>query len=176
MLIPHYTHSRIHHLAHISFFETCCWQPNLPTSCIRAHTHAASLSLSLSISLYFLLLSASKPRPYRHRLKRIRHGSGVVKKPIHVSVAPVAKSSKFHRRFRRIRMKRSRGGSRLRSVAVQAMVVHCSTRRRGQCARTTLWRGSAERWQLGPASRAPGDASHLQFLRRCHLKWRRTCD
>ena len=47
-----YTHSRIHLLAHISFFETCCWQPILPTSCICAHpTPHLSLSLSLSISL-----------------------------------------------------------------------------------------------------------------------------
>ena len=111
--------------------------------------------ISLSLSLYFPLLLASKPRPYRHRLKRIRHGSGAVKKPIHVSASPIAKSSKFHRCFRRIRMKRSLGGGRLRSVAVQAVVVHCSTRRRGQSACSTRWRGGAERRQLGPASRAP---------------------
>ena len=174
MLIPHYTHSRIHHLAHISFFETCCWQPNLPTSCIRAHTHTHAASLSLF--LYFPLLSVSKPRPYRYRLKRIRHGSGAVKKPIHVSAAPIAKSSKFHRCFWRIRMKRSLGGGRLRFVAVQAVVVHCSTRRRGQRACAMRWRGGAERRQLGPSSRAPDDASHLQSLRRRRLEWRRTCD
>ena len=84
-------------------------------------------SLSLFLSLYFPLLSASKPRPYCHRLKRIRHGSGAVKKPIHVFTASAAKSSKSHCRFRRIRMKRSRRGGWLRPMAVQAVEVHHAT-------------------------------------------------
>ncbi|WKA06367.1 hypothetical protein VitviT2T_024270 [Vitis vinifera] len=101
---------------------------------------------TFSLSLYFPLLSASKPRPYRHRLKRIRHGGGAVKKLIHVSAAPAAKSSKSRRRFRRTQMKRSWRGSWLRPVAVQVVEAHCPTRRGG---------GTAEQLQLGPASRAP---------------------
>ena len=38
-----------------------------------------------------------------------RHGNGAVKKSTHASTAPVAKSSKFRRHFRRIRMKKIMG-------------------------------------------------------------------
>ena len=129
--------------AHYPFHEShaCILHPTHPTN-----QPPPSLYLSLFLSLYFPLLSASKPRPYRHRLKRIRHGGGAVKKLIHVSAAPAAKSSKSRRRFRRTRMKRSWRGGLLRPVAVQVVEAHCPTRRGG---------GTAEQLQLGPASRAP---------------------
>ena len=41
---------------------------------------------------------------------------------------------------------------------------------------STTRRRGAERRQFGPASRAPDEASHLQFPRRRRLKWRGTCD
>ena len=94
------------------------------------HTPRISHHL-LSISLCFPLLSTSKPRPYRHRLKRIRHGGGAVKKPIHVSATPTAKSSKSRRCFRRTRMKRSWRGGWLRPVAVQVVEAHYPTRHGG---------------------------------------------
>ena len=116
-------------------------------------------SLSLFLSLYFPLLSVSKPRPYRHRLKRIRHGSGAVKKPIHVSTASAAKSSKSRCRFRRIRMKRSRRGGWLRPVAMQAVEVHRATRHAAERDAQRSSDSSTERLQSGQISRTSGVAS-----------------
>ena len=64
MLIPHHTHSRIHHHARIFFFKTRCWQSNLPTSCIRAHTHYPNTP---PIHLLPVSLSILSPYPYHAR-------------------------------------------------------------------------------------------------------------
>ena len=137
--------------AHYPFYES--------HACILHLTHPTnqpppSLYLSLFLSLYFPLLSTSKPRPYRHRLKWIRHGGGAIKKLIHVSAAPAAKSSKSRRRFRRTRMKRSWRGGLLRPVAVQVVEAHCPTRRGG---------GTAAAWTSFEGS---GNASRLRLLHR----------
>ena len=173
MLIPHYTHICIHHLAHISFFETCCWQPNLPTSCICAHTHAASLSLSISLlsfpfgvqtSTLSSQTEADSPwkwcRQEAHPCLCLANCQ-VVKVP---SLFPANSNEEIAgRRPVEICGSAGSGGALFDATKGVERMLDAVARRRGASAAWTSFE-------------SPRQSSHLQFLRHRRLKWRRTCD